>query len=227
VPLKVQVSVGKPNTVAHKTHGCGCGCGCHGKRCGIVTSGCGGYGNGGCGCGNGCNLPCGTTTTLHNVPLKVQVSVGHPNTVSHHTTGCGCGCNGGYAGGCGGGCGGVGKRSVVSGGCGCDGTTGGYGYGDGGCGNGVGGADHGCNLPCGTTTTLHSVPLKVQVSVGHPNTVSHHTTGCNLGCTGGGYGGGYAGGCDGGCGCGGGYGGSLHKKDDVASDDVPEDNDSH
>merc|ERR1719494_1569329 len=166
--------------------------------------------------GTGCDRPCGTTTTLHNVPLKVQVSVGHPHTVSHHTTGCnlsGTGCGSGCGGGCGGGYGGYGgsygKRSVVSGGAGVTntmasgaGVTGGYGGGCGGygangggvtggaLGAGVGtgalntGLGTGCDRPCGTTTTLHNIPLKVQVSVGHPHTVSHHTTGCNLSGTG-------------------------------------------
>merc|ERR1719354_108905 len=70
--------------------------------------------------------PCGTTTTLHNVPLKVQVSVGHPHTVSHHTTGCnlsGTGCGSGCGGGCSGGCGGSYGGSYGTGGCG-----GSYGY---------------------------------------------------------------------------------------------------
>merc|ERR1719494_464850 len=203
--------------------------------------------------GTGCDRPCGTTTTLHNVPLKVQVSVGHPHTVSHHTTGCnlsGTGCGSGCGGGCGGGYGGnggYGKRSVVAdggyggygdggyGGCGCGtgatyaggcgcGCSGGYGANGGGVtggalGAGVGtgalntGLGTGCDRPCGTTTTLHNIPLKVQVSVGHPHTVSHPTTGCNLSGTGCGSG------CGGGCGGGyGGNGGSYGKRSVVVAD---------
>merc|ERR1712183_1160742 len=132
--------------------------------------------------------------TLHNVPLKVQVSVGHPHTVSHHTTGCnlsGTGCGVGCGGGCGGGDGGYGgsygKRSVVNGGCsgvsangGCGGGCGGGGL-DGGCGCGCGcgaqggqGALHG-NPAVGTTQMLHGVPMKVEVDAGTPNTISAHT----------------------------------------------------
>lgn len=85
--------------------------------------------------------------------------------------------------------------------------------------NGLG-APADCAHPCGTTTTLHNVPLKVQVSVGHPNTVAHHTTGynaCGGGC-GGGCGGSYGGGCGGGCG---------KKKDVVPAEEKQEDDDSH
>merc|ERR1712002_347458 len=106
--------------------------------------------------------------------------------------GCGCGCSGGYG----------------ANGGGVTGGALGAGVGTGALNTGLG---TGCDRPCGTTTTLHNVPLKVQVSVGHPHTVSHHTTGCNLS---GGYDGSYLGGCGGGSTTG--YGG--YKKDDVAKD---------
>merc|ERR1719447_641972 len=162
--------------------------------------------------GAGCNTPCAGSSTLHQVPVKVDVNVGKPHAVAHKVHGCGVGA----------GCGCV-KRCGVSyaGGCGC-GCSGGYGANGGGVtggalGAGVGtgalntGLGTGCDRPCGTTTTLHNVPLKVQVSVGHPHTVSHHTTGCNLSGTG--CGSGCGGGC-GGCGGGydGGYGGSYGKR---------------
>merc|ERR1719447_93095 len=157
--------------------------------------------------GAGCNTPCAGSSTLHQVPVKVDVNVGKPHAVAHKVHGCGVGA----------GCGCV-KRCGVSyaGGCGC-GCSGGYGTNGGGVtggalGAGVGtgalntGLGTGCDRPCGTTTTLHNVPLKVQVSVGHPHTVSHHTTGCNLSGTG-------CGGCGGGCGgCGGGGNGAGYGK---------------
>ena len=84
----------------------------------------------------------------------------------------------------------AGSNSVVSSG------NGGCGYG-----NGVTGTDNGC----GSATSVHSVPLKVQVSLGKPSTIGHGNTGCGCG-----------------CGCGG-----YNKKDDVPSDAEPEHNDAH
>merc|ERR1712080_3070 len=64
----------------------------------------------------------------------------------------------------------------------------------------------GASTPCCGSSTLHQVPLKVDVSVGHPQTVAHRTHGHRCGC---------------GCGVG------VGKKDDIPEDTTPEDNDAH